>query len=174
MSTTDESKRCNRHTEVSMIAAVGPNCELGSHGDLIWHISEDLKNFKKLTTGHPVIMGRKTWDSLPKRPLPGRLNVVISRNHDTFPGAVAASSVEEALKKCEGLDSPFIIGGEQIYQLMMPCATRLMLTYVDQQTDKKVDAWFPEYRQDWKLAEHSEWNEDSSGVKFRFELWLRK
>lgn len=159
--------------ELAMIAAVGPNLELGSKGDLIWHISDDLKNFKRLTTGHPVIMGRKTWESLPKRPLPGRLNIVLTRNRELAEGAIAVCSPEEALKACEGMECPFVIGGEQIYRLFEPYATQLYITQVDATTEKEVDAWFPEYRNHWQLEESSDWKEDNKGVKYQFQKWVR-
>lgn len=160
-------------TELAMIAAVGPNLELGSKGDLIWHISDDLKNFKRLTTGHPVIMGRKTWESLPKRPLPGRLNIVITRSPELVDGAVAVSSPEDALEACEGREYPFVIGGEQIYRLFEPYATQLYITQVDASTEKEVDAWFPEYHDNWHLEEASDWEEDNKGVKYQFQKWVR-
>lgn len=160
--------------QLAMIAAVGPNLELGSHGDLIWHISADLKNFKALTTGHPVIMGRKTWESLPKRPLPGRLNIVISRSVTQIDGAKVVNTSEAAIAACQGESTPFIIGGEQIYRLFMPFATQLYITQVDAQTTKATDAWFPAYKEDWNLSESSEWSIDPNGVKYRFEVWKRK
>ncbi len=164
----------NRNTEIAMIAAVGPERELGSEGDLIWHISADLKNFKRLTSGHPVIMGRKTWESLPKKPLPGRLNIVVTRRPEPMAGAETASSAEEALRLCGGETHPFVIGGAEIYSLFMPVATRLYLTRVEAPTSKKVDSWFPEYDNDWKIEDASEWFTDPGDVRYRFETWTRK
>lgn len=160
--------------DVAMIAAVGPKLELGSHGNLVWHISADLKNFKRLTSGHPVIMGRKTWESLPKRPLPGRLNIVLSRSAQPEDGAVVVTTPEDAIAACEGLEYPFIIGGEQIYRLFMPHASQLFLTHVDAETTKVIDAWFPEYRQNWQLTDYSDWVEESDKIKYRFERWTKK
>ncbi|MDE5870650.1 MAG: dihydrofolate reductase [Muribaculaceae bacterium] len=160
--------------ELAMIAAVGRDLELGRNGDLVWHISADLKNFKRLTLGHPVIMGRKTWDSLPKRPLPGRLNVVLSRNMKPVEGAVVAASVEEALQACEGADMPFVMGGAEIYARMLPMASRLYITDVDADAPADVDAWFPEFRKEWRLDEAGEWLDDGNGVKYRFETWLKR
>ena len=157
-----------------MIAAVGRDLELGRAGDLVWHISADLKNFKRLTTGHPVIMGRKTWESLPKRPLPGRLNVVLTRSNATIEGAVTAGSTEDAMRACEGEDMPFVIGGAEIYRLFMPVADILYLTHVDAPAPDDVDSWMPEYRKDWRLEEASEWETDPEGIKYRFEKWVRK
>lgn len=160
-------------SNIAMIAAVGNNLELGSHGDLVWHISADLRNFKRLTTGHPVIMGRKTWESLPKRPLPGRRNIVMTRRPGDIEGAETAASAEEAISLCEGSDTTFIIGGEEIYRLFMPYASRLYLTHVDATPTKEVDAWLPEYHDEWKLDEASDWALDPDGIKYRFELWTR-
>lgn len=159
---------------LAMIAAVGPGLELGIDGDLVWHISADLKRFKHLTLGHPVIMGRKTWESLPKRPLPGRLNVVLSRSLNQAEGAVVADSLEKAQDVCSGHELPFVIGGADIYKKFLPMATKLFITAVDAPAPEGVDAWFPEYKEDWKLDEASEWETDPKGVRYRFETWVRK
>lgn len=165
---------------LAVIAAVGPELALGRNGDLVWHISADLKRFKQLTLGHPVVMGRKTWESLPKRPLPGRLNVVLSRSLDpsALPdGAVAASSLGDALRICAergGGKVPFVIGGAEVYRQALPLATELHLTHVDSRVPEDVDTWFPDYRDEWILAEAGDWNEDASGVRYRFETWQRK
>lgn len=159
---------------LAMIAAVGPDLELGSGGDLVWHISADLKNFKKLTMGHPVIMGRKTWESLPKRPLPGRLNVVVSHALWDIEGAVCVQSPEEALETCREEEMPFVIGGAQIYKTFLPLADELYITHVDAEADKEIDCRMPEYRDDWKLEEASEWETDPKGIRYRFEKWIRK
>lgn len=163
----------NRNMDIAMIAAVGPDLELGIRGDLVWHISADLKNFKRLTSGHPVIMGRKTWESLPKRPLPGRKNIVLSRSCNSIEGAVTAHSVEDALKACQGEDTPFIIGGADIYATFMPLATELYVTNVDASVPDGVDAWFPEFRYDWKIEDASDWMTDDKEIKYRFERWKR-
>ncbi len=160
--------------ELALIAAIGPNLELGHKGDLIWHISADLKNFKKLTLGHPVIMGRKTWESLPKRPLPGRLNVVLSGSLESVEGGIVASSLEEAMRVCEGENIPFVIGGADVYAATLPKATRLYITNVEAEAPADVDVWFPEFRNDWVLEESSEWMEAGAGIKYRFESWLRR
>ena len=159
--------------KLAMIAAVGPNLELGSGGDLVWHISADLKNFKTLTMGHPVIMGRKTWESLPKRPLPGRLNVVLSRSLWDLEGALCVLSPEEALEACKEGEMPFVIGGEQIYRAFLPLADELHITHIDSIPEKEIDSWMPEYREDWKLSEASEWETDPKGNRYRFEKCIR-
>lgn len=162
---------------LAVIAAVGPNLELGRGGDLVWHISADLRRFKQLTLGHPVIMGRKTWESLPRRPLPGRLNIVLSRSLDpgAMPdGSVAVSSLEDAEALCEREKEPFVIGGAEIYRLALPMATDLHLTHVDAVPSEGVDTWFPDYHRDWVLADAGEWLEDQNGIRYRFETWKRK
>lgn len=159
--------------DLAMIAAVGSNLELGIRGDLVWHISADLKNFKRITSGHPVIMGRKTWESLPKRPLPGRKNIILSRQLNSAEGAVVVSSVENAIKACEGEETPFIIGGAEIYSSFLPYATELYITKVDAKVPEGVDSWFPEYHADWHIVEASDWEHDNNGINYRFEKWKR-
>lgn len=131
--------------EIIIIAAVAKNRIIGRDNQLLWSIPEDMKHFKELTQGHPVIMGRKTWESIPVkfRPLPNRKNIIISRQTDFIsPGGYLAHSLDEALSKV--IDSPtvFIIGGGEIYAQAMTIATRLEITEVKQEPDG--DAWFPE------------------------------
>ena len=126
---------------INIIAAVARNGIIGGDNSLLWHISEDLKRFKALTTGHPVIMGRKTWESL-GRPLPGRTNVVISRNREfSAAGCLTAGSLGEALKLFAPDTELFIIGGGQIYAAAMPLADKIYLTLVD--ADYEGDTFFP-------------------------------
>lgn len=142
--------------EIVIIAAVAKNRVIGKNNQLLWNIPEDMAHFKALTAGHTVIMGRKTWESLPPRfrPLPGRRNIVISRQKDyPAPGAELADSVENALKTAftgtEGSAEPaivFIIGGEQIYRQAIAFADRLELTEVD--LSPEGDAWFPDFSAD--------------------------
>ena len=109
--------------EVHLIVAIGEDGAIGKNGDLIWKISDDLKRFKSLTSGHPVIMGRKTWESLPKRPLPGRRNIILTHRKDfQGEGAEIVNSIEEAIRITEN-EEPFVIGGAQIYKLFLPYAT---------------------------------------------------
>lgn len=108
------NSRDSRLRPVNAIVAMGRDRSIGINGDVPWHIREDLRHFKALTSGHPVIMGRATWESLPKRPLPGRLNIVVTRNPDyVAEGAQTAPSIEAALQLCPVGDVPFIIGGGQ-------------------------------------------------------------
>lgn len=137
--------------EIVIIAAVAKNRVIGRDNQLLWHIPEDMAHFKALTAGHTVVMGRKTWESLPPRfrPLPGRRNIVISRQVD-YPatGAELAESLEAALALAAG-NTAFIIGGGEIYRQAMHVADRLELTEVDQAP--AGDAWFPEFSlHDWQ------------------------
>jgi len=137
--------------EVILVAAIGENGEMGKNNQLLWHLPGDLPRFKKLTMGSPIIMGRKTFDSI-GRPLPGRLNIVITANPDWQAADVmACSSIDEALSTAKEHDSDkaFIIGGGQIYKLFLAYATKLELTEVD---DAPVaDTFFPFFSsQDFK------------------------
>ncbi|WP_454970287.1 dihydrofolate reductase [Eubacterium sp.] len=130
---------------ISMIAAVGKNLELGKNNDLIWHFKEDMKFFKETTMGHPVIMGRKTFESLPKA-LPGRKNIVISTNPEyKADGAEVVASVEEAIKLAEAENTEaFVIGGGRIYTEFLPYADNLYLTEIDAECPD-ADTYFPEF-----------------------------
>ena len=145
--------------EIVIIAAVAKNRVIGKDNTLIWNIPEDMAHFKTLTSGQTVIMGRKTWESLPPRfrPLPGRRNIVISRQADyAAPGAELAGSLEAALKLAADAGTAFIIGGEQIYRQAMAVADRLEITEVD--LEPEGDAWFPEIATvDWKISQKNEY-----------------
>ncbi len=128
--------------KLAIIAAIGKNRVIGKSGKLPWHISEDLKRFKRLTTGHAVLMGRKTWASLGK-PLPHRRNVVLSTA--SLPGVECYSTIKDALEALKDQDKVFIIGGAAIYSEFLDKADELFLTFVDQEIDG--DAYFPPYEQ---------------------------
>jgi dihydrofolate reductase len=132
---------------VSIIAAIGKNRELGYKNQLLWHIPEDLKRFRRLTQGHVVVMGRKTYESIGK-PLPKRINIVVSRNLENAGSkdVVVASSLEEALRQAKALEKRgevFVIGGGQIYNQALKYTDRLYLTKVNKEA--KADTYFPEY-----------------------------
>lgn len=128
---------------VSMIAAVGRNLELGKNNDLIWHFKEDMKFFKDTTMGHTVVMGRKTFESLPKA-LPGRKNIVISSNSEyQAPGATVVTSVDEALRIADN-EEIFVIGGGKIYSEFLPYADNLYLTEIDAECPD-ADTYFPQF-----------------------------
>ena len=154
----------------SIIAAVGKNNELGKNNDLIWHFKEDMKFFKETTTGHPVIMGRKTFESLPKA-LPGRRNIVITRDPEyKAEGAEVVHSVGEALKLCE--EDAFVIGGGRIYTEMLPLCDRLYLTEIDASCDE-ADIFFPSFDKSMYSARRlGEYN--AEGVRFSHILYTKK
>lgn len=141
-------------SHISVIAAIGKDRELGFQGELLWHLPDDMKRFKELTVGHPVIMGRKTWESLPERfrPLPGRTNIVVTRQAGyTADGAVVVDGLSDAFlaaTDAPGSDETFIIGGGELYAAALPYATRLYLTIVD--ANAEADTYFPPY-EDFKV-----------------------
>ncbi|WP_346699544.1 dihydrofolate reductase [uncultured Alistipes sp.] len=135
---------------LSLIVAVAQNGVIGDRNALLWHISEDLKHFKALTSGHPVVMGRKTYESL-GRPLPNRTNVVVSRQELEIPGCRVVHSLDEALALFPGDEEVFIIGGAQIYAEALPRADRFYLTRVFH--DYEGDTRFPEWDEaQWRLV----------------------
>ncbi len=127
--------------------AVAANRAIGKDNDLLWHISNDLKWFKKHTSGNPVIMGKKTWDSLPIKPLPKRTNIIISDNpDDRFEKCHTAGSIEQAIEKMDSKKENFIIGGGSIYKQFLPRAQKLYLTQVHREYE--ADIFFPEINMD--------------------------
>ena len=136
---------------ITIIAAAGSNNELGKDNDLVWHLPDDFKRFKKLTTGHHIIMGRKTFQSFPK-PLPNRVHLVITRNKDYHPeGAIIVHSMAEALEVSKNDNQAFIIGGGEIYKIGMEIADKIELTRVNGSFE--ADTFFPEISsENWKLA----------------------
>jgi dihydrofolate reductase len=157
--------------KVSIIAAMTDERVIGLNGKLPWHIPEDLKRFKKITMGHPVIMGRKTFDSVGK-PLPGRLNIVVSRNPEfSAPGIETATNIEEALEKAETTGDPeiFILGGAEIYKLALPKTDRLYLTLIH--SSFPGDTYFPVFNfdKDFKVVEKVESaTTDADPIRFTF------
>lgn len=130
---------------ISLIAVVARNRAIGLNQKLLWHLPEDMRHFRVTTDGKPVIMGRKTWESLPPafRPLPNRHNIVISRNSAYRPrGATCASSLDEAMRLAGTAGEVFIIGGAELYRQTLPLARRLYLTEVAE--DRAGDSFFPE------------------------------
>lgn len=147
---------------ISIIAAVARNRAIGLDNKLLYWLPNDLKRFKQLTTGHTIIMGRRTFESLPKGALPHRRNIVLSRsvgdviNHcdERFPGCDCFTSLEEALNHCQADEDVFIIGGASVYRQAMLFATQLLLTEVDD-TPTAADAFFPPY-DDWQVLRREE------------------
>ncbi len=160
---------------VSIIAAIGKNRVLGKNNQLLWHIPEDLKRFKTLTLGHPVIMGRKTFESIIEalgKPLLGRTNIVVTRSIKDRPlwsgsEVQVVHSIEEALARAAELNHEeiFIIGGGQIYAQALPYADRLYLTLIDD--EKGGDSYFPEYEKIF-TKQISEESGEHNGLKYRF------
>ena len=133
-----------RKMRISIIAAVARNRAIGNDNKLIYRLPDDMKRFKALTTGNTVLMGRKTFESLPKGALPNRRNIVLSRTQRDFPGCDTYSSLDEALKHCSENEDIYIIGGAEVYAQALPLADRLCLTEIDDTPDE-ADAFFPEY-----------------------------
>ena len=132
--------------KLTIVAAVARNGVIGRDNDMPWRLPEDLKHFRRVTLGAPVIMGRRTWDSLPAafKPLPGRRNLVITRNADwRAEGAEAAASLEEALQRLADAPAAFVVGGAQLYAQALPRADELVLTEIDR--DFEGDTRFPDF-----------------------------
>jgi dihydrofolate reductase len=145
---------------LSIIVAIAENYAIGKNNDLLWHIPEDLKRFKRLTIGHTIIMGKKTYESLPKRPLPGRRSIVITDDpKDQFEGCITVLSIDEAIKQSDPSVENFIIGGASIYRQFLPLADRLYLTKVHRSFDG--DVYFPEIDfNEWKLISKEDFPAD--------------
>ncbi len=140
--------------QITMIVAVAENGAIGKDNNLLWHISGDLKRFKAITTGHSIIMGRKTYLSFPKRPLPDRKNIILTSGDSIFEGAYTAKNIEQAFALCDS-DEVFIIGGESVYRQFLPCTTKIYLTRVHRSYE--ADTFFPTLNMDeWETIETEE------------------
>jgi len=144
---------------VTIIAAIGRNRALGKNNDLIWHLPADLRRFKKVTRGHHIIMGRKTYESLGK-PLPNRTNIIVSRNPDyKAEGCVVVSSLDEALKTAKADPNPYVLGGAEIYKQALSIADFMDLTLVH--ADFEADAFFPDFSlENWKEIGRQDFEKD--------------
>jgi dihydrofolate reductase len=158
-----------RAPHVYLVAAVAANGVIGARGKLPWHLPEDLQHFKALTLGHPVIMGRKTWESL-GRPLPGRENIVITRSAAyEAPGASVAASLQAALALCVDEPMAFVIGGSELYAAALPIADGLVLTEIHRDYDG--DTRFPEFdRKAWRETQRKP-QVGAGGLRFDFVLY---
>lgn len=161
--------------EIALIAAVARNGAIGLGNDLIFREPADQKHFRDTTLGHPVVMGRKTWESLPARfrPLPDRRNIVVSRNRAfAAAGAEVAHDLDQALAQAQGAPRLFVIGGAELYRLALPQAQWLMLTEVD--ADLQGDTFFPA----WDRSQFEELDSQSAfttaGVPYRFVTYRRR
>lgn len=160
---------------ISIIVAVSEDWGIGKNNDLLWNISEDLKRFKRLTTGNTIIMGKKTWESLPRRPLPGRKNVVLTDNQkEIIEGAVTCYSIDDAISKCGKQEEVFIIGGGSIYRQFMPVADKLYITHVHSKAP--ADIYFPEIDMKiWKVAEKEDFEvSDTNPVAYSYVIYVRR
>lgn len=161
---------------MTIIAAVAQNNAIGFENKLIYWLPNDLKRFKALTTGHTIIMGRKTFESLPKGALPNRRNIVLSRQSTfTAPGAEVFHSLEEALKACKPEEELFIIGGSSLYQEALGQADRLCLTHIED-TPEQADAFFPEIDKTVWTVENEEAHDmdEKHEFRYRFTDYLRR
>lgn len=160
---------------LTLIAACARGGVIGIENRMPWHLPEDMKFFREATRGKPVIMGRKTWESLPDafRPLPGRLNIVVSRNPDFHAaGGTVVGSLADALTAAGDAETAFVIGGAELYRQALPLADRLLLTEIDR--DYAGDAFFPAF----DIAEWHETSRDGqiaeSGLPFAFVTYTRR
>ncbi|MCM1505085.1 MAG: dihydrofolate reductase [Muribaculum sp.] len=163
--------------KVTVIAAMTRDGGLGRAGQLLYHISDDLKHFKRVTMGKPIIMGRRTFESFPNGALPGRRNIVVTTRADySASGIMTAGSVEEALRLASDCEEAMVIGGGEIYRQMMPLATSLELTVIDADAPEGTDTFMP-------AIDPSQWSEESAsepavdprtGVSYRFITLRRK
>ena len=167
----------NKKPNLSIIVAQSENRAIGHNGDMPWHLSGDLKRFKALTMGHPVVMGRRTWESLPKRPLVGRRNIVFSQSTDFAPeGAEVVRSINDLfdlLRECD--DEVFIIGGGRIYNMLMPFTQRLYITWVHKEF-QEADTFFPiiDLSEFTKVNETERMVDEKSDLEFSYAEYDRK
>ena len=160
---------------ISIIVAIAENNAIGKDNKLLWHIPGDLKRFKKLTTGHTIIMGKRTYESLPFRPLPNRINLVITDiPGEIIPGCTMAYSIDEAFEKCNKEEENFIIGGGSIYRQFMPLADKLYLTIVKKHFE--ADTFFPETDfNEWELIEREDVGSDpDTDFAYSYLVYSRK
>lgn len=155
---------------ISIVAAVGKNNELGRGNDLIWHIKEDLKNFKDLTMGKYIVMGKNTYESLPRH-LEGRKYVVLSSSLDNIDNGILFKDFDKLLEFVNNLDEEvMIIGGARVYKLFLPYATKLYLTEID--SEEKADVYFPEFNKD-NYTRNVVSSNEVNGLKYSFVIYER-
>lgn len=166
---------CPRQPELACIVAAGADNAIGRNGIMPWHLPEDLKHFKETTMGAPVIMGRKTWLSLPKAPLPGRLNIVLSRNPDFNPErALLSDSPQKAIELAGNMKTAFVIGGETIYRTFLPYCRKIYLTRIDMLTPD-ADTRFPELLpEEWQVCDRSGKLTSRTGLNYEFLVYERR
>lgn len=160
--------------QIIIVAAYARNRVIGNNNELVWHLPRDFKHFKDLTIGHPIIMGRKTFDSLGK-PLPKRTSIIITRDeHYQQEGCIVVHSLEEAIEEASSIDEQiFIIGGAEIYRQALPLAHKMYLTEV--KASPEGDAYFPQFSTDqWQeTARHPYYKDEKNEYDFDFVTWER-
>jgi len=160
---------------ISIIVAIAENYAIGKDNDLLWHIPDDLKRFKRITTGHKVIMGKKTYLSLPFRPLKNRENIVITDNpRDVFAGCTVVYSIAEAIKLCKPGEENFVIGGASVYKQFLPFTDRLYLTVIHKEFEG--DVFFPDIHfEEWKPVSQENFPVDEQlGFAYSYLVYDRK
>ena len=160
---------------ISIIVAIASNNAIGKNNQLLCYIPEDLKRFKKITTGHCILMGKNTWYSLPVRPLPGRLNIVLTDiPGEIVEGSITAYSIDEAVGKCSGGKEIFVIGGGIIYKQFLEIADRLLITHIHKDFD--ADTFFPEINPDvWKEVEREDHTHDQQNdFSYSYVTYIRR
>jgi dihydrofolate reductase len=162
------------YKNISIIVAIAENFAIGKDNDLLFHLPEDLKRFKEMTTGHSLIMGRNTLLSLPKWPLPNRRHIVITDNRDDhFPGCEVVFSIEEALEKVKDEKEAFVIGGGMVYRQFYPLAGKLYLTLVHKPFDG--DVYFPEIKfTEWEEVSRNDLYDGKNGFHYSYLNLVRK
>jgi dihydrofolate reductase len=158
---------------VSIVVAISENHAIGKDNKLLWHLPNDLKHFKEITSGHTVIMGRKTYDSVGK-PLPNRRNIIITRQNITIPGCEVVNSMDAALALCKEEAEVFIVGGAEIYRQSMHLTNRIYLTIVHKEFDG--DSYFPEINtSEWKETAHEDHEPDAkNSLPYSFITFEKK
>jgi len=152
------------NTKLSIIVAIDENNAIGKNNQLLCHLPEDLKRFKKLTSGHTIVMGKRTYESLPIRPLKNRVNIVITDIlTEKIDGCIMAYSIEDAIQKCDPFNENFIIGGASIYKQFMPFANKLYITKIHHNFE--ADCFFPEINtHEWELVMKEDFNLDEKNL----------
>jgi dihydrofolate reductase len=160
---------------ISIIVAIAKNYAIGKNNDILWHLPEDMKRFKKITSGHQVIMGKKTYLSLPFRPLRNRENIVITDIPDEmFDGCTVVYSIKEALERCNTGEECFIIGGATVYQQLLPFTNRLYITWIHKEFDG--DVFFPVIDfNEWQIVSQEDFPfDDLLGFAYSYVVYDRR
>jgi dihydrofolate reductase len=159
---------------ISIIVAIDQNNAIGCNNRLLCHLPNDLRYFKRITSGHPVVMGWNTYNSLPVKPLPNRKNIVIcDLPNVSAPGCILVSSIEDACAQCSDAEEYFVIGGAQVYRQMMPLSQKLYITRIHHAFE--ADVWFPEINADEWQQESVEWNapDEKHPYAYSFEVYVQ-